>query len=75
MPQTGRQHAMIYEQSLMLLQESISQSIQSDGDVPPMAWWEDESTRQLTLQIQKMRSQLPADYKPAVVSPRAAQLV
>ena len=66
MPRTARERAMIrqYERSLKLLQDSVNRSIMSDSDVPPMAWWEDEATRQLTLQVQEMRKQLPEDYAP-----------
>lgn len=71
MPRTARERAMIrqYERCLKLLQDSVNRSIMSDSDVPPLAWWEDESTRHLTLQVQEMRKQLPEDYQPRPAPP------
>ena len=63
---SARERAMIrqYERAMEQLRTSVSQAVMCEGDVPPLSWWEDEATRQLSLQCQAMRRQLPVDYKP-----------
>ena len=64
MPYSCRQRAMIcqYERSMAQLRASASQFALSDSNMLSLDWWEDETMRQLTLQCQAMRRQLPKDY-------------